>query len=217
MNELVKPKNLQLALKEEADELAGGGFGQLIKFDANTKKYSFVGGDEIPLGRTYIAHCDQFARGPVKFVDKRPVDIRVKKVGEGKPPKREELDETELAGQEDDPWVFQRYLPLEDIGTNEIVTFVSKSVGAKIALGNLLMTYSGASHRGKPIVKLAIGSFNTADYGRRARPDFAVVGWTGGSQRVPKEIGIGPPEREAGDPSYDPSALSRDLDEDTSD
>lgn len=110
------------------------------------------------MGRKFIAHCDQYARGRVKFVDKAVVAVEIKKVSEGKPKEREELDEPELAGTDEDPWVFQRYLPLEDPDTGEVLVFVSKSVGGKIALSDLLACFERNWDRGRPIVKLATGT-----------------------------------------------------------
>jgi hypothetical protein len=214
MNKLVKQSNLEVALAEEVAGLGGGSFGALLKFDANTKKFSIIGGENVEIGREYIAHADQYARGWVKFVDKRPTEVRVLKVTEGRPPKRAELDEPELADGEDDPWCFQRYLLLEDTKTGELVTFVSKSIGAKIALANLLNTFAVGMHRGLPIVKLAIGTFNTKDYGRRARPDFKITGWTGRNvAAVPLIEAEGPPDHDPADPGYDPGALSREIDD----
>jgi hypothetical protein len=199
MNTLTKPKDFEAALQEEVSELVGANFGQLLKFDANEKKFSIIGGSDMELGHQYVALCDQFARGWVKFVDKKPVDVRIKKLTEGRPPARADLDDEDLADSEDDPWVFQRYLPLQDVKTGEVVTFVGKSVGAKIAIGNLLQSYSIGSHHGRPIVKLAIATFGTRDYGKKTRPDFALVGWIGGNQ-----IGTeGPPENDPSDPGYD--------------
>jgi hypothetical protein len=199
MNTPVKRKDFQVALQEEVSELVGNSFGQLLKFDANEKKFSIVGGSNVEFGREYVALCDQFARGWVKFVDKKPVEVRIKKLTEGQPPARKELDDEDLAGSEDDPWVYQRYLPLQDVKTGEVVTFVGKSIGSKIALGNLLNTFSIGSHHGRPIIKLALGWFNTTDYGKKPRPDFAPVGWIGGG---PTAAG-GPPDNDPDDPGYD--------------
>jgi hypothetical protein len=213
---MIKHKDFTLALKEEADDLVGTSFGELLKFDANTSKFSIVGGDDVPLGSEYVAHCDQFARGWTKFVDKHPVGVRITKATDGKAAERSELDDLDLAGTEGDPWVFQRYLPLVNCKTGAIVTFVGKSVGSKIALGNLLLNFSGNAERGLPIVRLATGSFRSREYGRRARPDFVVIGWTGGPE--PERAAVyppaekGPPDRSPGDPGYDPSVLDRDDD-----
>ena len=91
----------------------------------------------MPVGRKFIVHVLQFARGWVLFRDKRPVDSKVHKITEGRGPDREELNSA-IANSDDDGWVYQRYLPLEDYDTSELITFVSKSTGAKIAIENLI-------------------------------------------------------------------------------
>ena len=89
MNELVKKQDLETALQEE---IAGGGrSGPLLKFDANTSKYT-IDKSEVPLGRKFIAHIPQYARGWVLFRSKSPVDYKVNKITEGKPPDRKELN-----------------------------------------------------------------------------------------------------------------------------
>ena len=188
MSKLVKVDNKYVEqLRDEVAELGGNGFGTLLKFDWETKQY-MVGKDEISLGRKFIAHCDQYARGWVKFVDKVVVDVRVKKVGEGKPPERDELDEPMLADTPDDPWVFQRYLPLEDPETGEVLGFVSKSVGGKMALADLLGVFE-----------------RNYDRGRSSKCDGdieAIVGWTGDGQNVVTQKEPGPPETDPDDPGY---------------
>jgi hypothetical protein len=205
MGKLVKVDNQYVdQLREEVAELGGNDFGTLLKFDWDRKKF-VVGKDEVALGREFIAHCDQYARGWVKFVDKAPVDVQVKKVGEGKPKERNELDEPELADTDEDPWVYQRYLPLEDPETGEILVFVSKSVGGKIALSDLLGIFERNWDRGRPIVKLDVSSFKTKEFGMKQRPSFPVVGWTGSGQKVaavaPNDPG--PPDSDPDDPGYD--------------
>jgi hypothetical protein len=87
--------------------------------------------------------------------------MRIFKITDGHPPERDELDELDRAGHDDDPWVFQRYLPLEDLATGDLVVFVSKSVGGKIALVDLLKRFAHNRDRGLPIVKLAVATFPT--------------------------------------------------------
>jgi hypothetical protein len=140
-------------LHDAVTELGGEGFGPLLKFDGTKKKYS-IGTDDIPPGGEYIAHVPQCARGWVKFVDKIPVDQRIVKFTDGRPPERGSLDEVEKAEQKDDPWVFQYYLPLENRESGETVVFITKSAGGRIALGNLLRSYERNWDRGLPIIKL---------------------------------------------------------------
>ena len=203
MSKLVKVEELLDQLHDEVTELKGNNIGTLLKYDNKKEKY-FIGEDEVPLGREYIAHCDQYARGWIKFVDKELVDQKVFKVSEGKPPEREDLDDLEFAGAEDDPWVFQRYLPLEDPETGEIVIFVSKSIGGKIALGDLMEIYERTWDRGLAMVKLATSTFKSKKYGLTPRPSFSVIGR---DRKVMKTVTSpddpGPPESDPSDPGYD--------------
>lgn len=163
MSKLVKIDSKYVdQLRDEVAELGGNGFGTL--FDWETKKF-LVGKDEIALGRKFIAHCDQYARGWAKFVGKAPVEVRVLKVDQGKPPERHDLDFPMLAGADEDPWVFQRYLPLEDPVTGEVLVFVTKSSGGKIALSDLLSVFERNYDRGRPIVKLASARSKLASTG----------------------------------------------------
>jgi len=208
MNALVKKQDdLETALREEIAS-GGGAFGPLLKFDANTSKYT-IDKNEVPLGRKFIVHIQQYARGWVLFRDKRPVEYKVHKITEGKPPDREELDSA-IAASDDDGWVYQRYLPLEDYDTSELITFVSKSTGAKIAIENLIQAYMMGRHRGGlPIISLAISNFRTREYGRKSRPDFKLIGWTSDDTKAPVIDEEGPPPTADGDPGYDLLNLSR--------
>src|SRR5262245_7938950 len=190
MTALVKKQELDIALQEEI--ASGGGVGPLLKFDANTSKYT-INKNEVPVGRKFIAHIAQYARGWVLFRDKRPVEYKIYKITEGKPPDREELNSA-IADSGDDGWVFQRYLPLEDYDTGELITFVSKSTGARIAIENFIKAYMMGRHRGGlPVVSLAIGDFPTNGFGRKPRPDFKLIGWTGDNRRAPVIDEEGPP------------------------
>jgi hypothetical protein len=203
MSNLVKAQSLDVALNEEINEMGGSGFGVLLRFDANTKKYSIVGGDEVPIGRQYIAHVDQYARGFVKFVDKRVEGVKIVRLVDGPQPERCDLGDLELMNKPEDCWIFQRYVPMEDLETGELHTFVGKSVGSKIAIGNLLETFKlNYAHRGLPIVALGIGTFKTRDYGERARPDFKIQDWTG-PKTLPTHRSDGPPPDDPSDPGYD--------------
>lgn|SRR5262245_12924980 len=68
------PKSVETELQQEIAELIGNSFGPLLKFDANSGKFT-VGGKEVAIGREYIAHVDLYARGWTKFADKRPEQI----------------------------------------------------------------------------------------------------------------------------------------------
>src|SRR4051794_37829088 len=103
MTKLVKLNKYESinSLADEVAELKGGGMGTLMKFDYAKERF-FIGNDEVPLGREFIAHCAGCARGWTKFVEKKPVDVRVLKVRDGQPPDRSELDDYGLANTEND-------------------------------------------------------------------------------------------------------------------
>jgi hypothetical protein len=70
-------------------------------------------------------------------------------------------------------------LPLEDLETGEILTFVSGSMGGRQAVSRL----AGRAARhlalmGLPIIKLAVESYKHKSFGRIDKPDFSIVGWT---------------------------------------
>jgi hypothetical protein len=62
---------------------------RLIKFK---KGKFFVGKEEIPLGREFVAYCRDWQQGWVKFVDGEVVDRRIGRVADGfRVPDRDEL------------------------------------------------------------------------------------------------------------------------------
>ena len=94
--------------------------------------------------------------------------------------------------------------------TSELITFVSKSTGGKIAVENFIQAYMMGRHRGGlPIISLAIGDFPTSDYGRKPRPHFKLIGWTSDNTTAPVIDEEGPPPTADGDPGYDLLNLSR--------
>jgi hypothetical protein len=189
MNELIKREEaLDAALAEKAKELSGGSGFKLLRFDANEKKYTLAGDEVVEIGRQFAVAVDQYEEGWTKFVDKRPAETIIKRLGDkGKVlPTREQLSDVDLADTEHDPWVFQRSIVLIDCKTGEVCKLIGKSVGMKIALGDLLQTASYSRGRGSPIIKLGIGYFKTKyDAGKkRARPDLDVIGFTGDHAKI---------------------------------
>jgi hypothetical protein len=105
-----------------------------------------------------------------------------------KPPEREDLDDPNqdewpegLDGKPSDPWVFQYLLPLENIGTGEVVIFVTASIGGRTAVANLCDAYAKRGKRvpncGQPVIKLATTEMPTRKFGKVLRPLFEVVHW----------------------------------------
>jgi hypothetical protein len=176
-------------------EAASQGPTPLLKF----KKTKFeVGDQEVPLGTTFLAYCEDWRQGWVKFIGEEKVDERIGRVADGFcPPERDELGDTDQEeweadddGKLKDPWVFQTYLPLENVKTGERYLFVSSSAGGKIGVEILQARWSrdikNGIHRGLPIIKLATGTFSTKKYGAIVRPDFPIVSWPDDDSAAPK-------------------------------
>ena len=127
-------ENTAKAIAAAAQEEGANELGTLLKY---SKGHYLIGAEEIPMGTQYIARVEHWVRGYVKFKGGCLVEHKVGRVADGfVVPTREELDETDQAswekspsGEPKDPWSKQSYLPLENIETGEIVTFVSGSYG----------------------------------------------------------------------------------------
>jgi hypothetical protein len=182
MNELVvqdaKALSHFIAVATEAQAQA-----RILKF---VKGKYFVGEDEVPIGRQYVAHVLELRRGWVKFKDGKVVDQRIGSVADGfNPPTRDELgdlDKTQWeidGGIARDPWRLQYFLVLEDVETGELLTFVTGSHGGRTAIGRLSGQFARNVRNGSPIVKLAASSYRHKLYGRVDVPEFTVTGWTG--------------------------------------
>jgi hypothetical protein len=180
----ITAENTALAIATAAQEEGANELGRLLKF---SKGHYLVGTEEIPLGREYIAHVEHWVRGWIKFKHGELVERKVGRVADGfVVPQRDELDDTDESlwekgpgGQPTDPWTAQSYLPLEDIESGEILTFVSGSVGGRGAASRLAA--QAARHMvtmGLPRVTLGIESYKHKQFGRIDKPDFSIVGWT---------------------------------------
>jgi hypothetical protein len=181
-----KTKALAVAAAEE------GCHDRILKF---TKGLYSIGDDAIPEGARYIASVDNWTRGWVKFLDRRPVEQRVGRVVDGfVVPGRDELGDTDESawpeedGKRRDPWALQSYLPLIDEKTNEMVVFISGSAGGRRAIASVCKTASQNPHNGSPIVMLGVGSYRHKTYGRIEEPEFKVVGWTGAAPTTPDPV-----------------------------
>jgi hypothetical protein len=163
-----------------------GGLGKLLKF---VKGKWEIGDDEVPIGTEYIAHIDQLAQGWVHFEDGEVVgDPIIVKIADGKKlPTREELGNTDKKkweegedGKPRDPFVKQWYLPLVNIDSGELHTFVSGSNGGDQAIGALCNVYGRKLHDGQlPIVALQSSGYKHRKYGRIEKPELRIVGWDG--------------------------------------
>jgi hypothetical protein len=145
----------------------------------------YVNETEVPLGREFLAYCQDWQYGWVKFVDAQIVDRRIGRAADRfQAPERDQLDCTDASqwptgidGKPADPWVFHHYLPVEDLETGERLVFVSSSAGGEIAVQTLCNRYARNIHKGLPTIGLRVGSFNSKKYGATPRPDFPIVAW----------------------------------------
>jgi hypothetical protein len=180
-------ENLPAQYEDPIEQLAAearNDFGTLLKF---AKGEWFIG-DSIVLNNDaaeYVAHVDSLVTGWIHFADKKVVERILLRRGEKKRlPDRDELsfaDKSEwpvdAKGVARDPWVKQHYLPLLDTSDGSLVTFVTGTVGGKMAIGKLCDKYLNKSAR--PIITLDVGYFKSKEYGKVAAPDFKVIGFEG--------------------------------------
>ena len=176
---------------------ASDGHAPLLKF----KKGKFFASDnELPLGGEYIAYCADWMHGWVKFVDGEKVGDRIGRVADGfKPPERHELDDNDqkkwpagVDGKPNDPWVFQHFLPLENVESGDRYVFISSSAGGKIAVRRLCNRYAKNIERGLPTVRLDTAEFPSKQFGKIPRPDFPIVAWENDGHTI-----VRPPSGEA--------------------
>jgi hypothetical protein len=142
---------------------------------------------QAPHGPTFVAlgACTAW----VRWKNNKPVEHRITQPGQAHP-WREDLgddDQTEwergLGGLPSDPWRDTRYLYLLNPRTGKAYTFVTDSVGGRMAVGELkdaIMTVRQAQPGALPVVQLATSSMKTK-YGIKPRPDFKIVDWRSGT------------------------------------
>jgi hypothetical protein len=136
-----------------------------------------------------------------KFVDKKDAGTRPLTPDE-KAPDLEALNascpeeewSTGLDGKPKGPWILQRLVYLADLSTLERFTFVSSTIGGRIAITDLMDAIQ-FTRKFRPgacaVVQLRIKQMNTR-FGKRPRPFFLIVRWTsftpegGGERALPK-------------------------------
>jgi hypothetical protein len=206
-----------------ASEMQSQALGTLLKFSKG--KY-FIGDDEVT-GQERIAHVPAAVYGFVKFWDGKPVAQRIGRIADGfQLPDRDDLGDNDKkewqrdsTGKEKDPWSKQYYVPMEDIDSGEITTFVTGSDGGEKALGKLFDAFARNVRNGQnglPVIKLLSGSYRHREFGRIETPDFQVVSWDGGTVIAPPPASGNPPPAAAKD---DPISTGRprknsDMDDD---
>jgi hypothetical protein len=82
-------------------------------------------------------------------------------------------------------------LPLENIGTGEVVIFGTTSIGGRTAVANLCTAYvkraKKAPNGGQPVIKLATTEMPTKKFGKVLRPLFEVMRWDDADDMEPIE------------------------------
>jgi hypothetical protein len=148
----------------------------MIKFDG--KEGGFVRQDTeetIEGSRQFLALCRDVLVGRLKF--NGPGEAPDRAMGlfysDWVEPAREtlgDLDQSKwekgLDGLPSDPWTQQMYLPMADLETKELFTFVTSSKSGRRAVGNLLRSYDRlcrAKPDHVPVVCLRKGGFQHSD------------------------------------------------------
>jgi hypothetical protein len=164
-------KNLPARPEDVADVMLAetASSNPLLRF--NKGEY-FIGEDEIEAGHEYIAYPFDAMTGFARWQDDAVVEQRLGRIADKLSLDREDLPE-------DQEWKPQRVLPLEDAETHEFVAFVSGSFGGKKAINALINATARAVKEGRgdatPLIRLAVGSFTSKEYGKIACPSFEIV------------------------------------------
>jgi hypothetical protein len=185
-NELIASEKTNLSTRydnntEALAAEAANDLGTLLKFAKGTWS---LGDDKARAGAEFIACPEAVVIGWIRFDNQRVVERILKRPGDKRRlPDRDELSMADRSewpldskGLPKDPWVKQHYLPLID-GDGALVTFVSGSVGGKLAIGKLCSAY--LKNKTRPVVKLDVGSFRSKEYGAIPAPDFNIIGFEG--------------------------------------
>jgi hypothetical protein len=140
------------------------------------------GGEDIPSGSEFIAYPMDALRGACRWENDMPIEQRVGRIADKFPA----FNKADFPDDED--WKPQIAMALEDPLTGEVFTFVSASVGGKIAVEKLINQTASGVKRGSgdltPLVRLAASSFPSEQFGTITRPSFEIVP----RQSVTKEL-----------------------------
>jgi hypothetical protein len=143
-----------------------------------------INDEKVPDGAEFVACVDHLVQGWIRFDDQKVVErILVRRSDKQRLPKREDLTYAEESdwprdskGKARDPWVIQFYVPLLAVNDEKLVTFVTGSIGGRIAVGKLCDAFLN-NNRKRPIIKLDISSFKSKEYGKVDSPAFQIVGY----------------------------------------
>jgi hypothetical protein len=144
-------------------------------------------GREVKAGSLLAVNMAELAIGWVHWRDGKPVETTMGRVADRYvPPSRREMGDMDQAlwdhdrhGRPRDPVVLTHYmLCMNDEG--ELLTFVTSSRGGFSAIGKLSKEFGLQleQHPNEmPVISLASGSYEHADFGKIKYPMFPIVGW----------------------------------------
>ncbi len=136
------------------------------------KRVWFLRGDEVSMGKEFIAYPMEALRGLAKWEDDHVVDQCIGRIAD-----KFKITRADLPADEE--WKPQYVLPLEDPETGEVVLFVSCSTGGKIGIERLIKATARAVKKGTgditPLIQLSTGTFPSTEFGTIDCPEFEIV------------------------------------------
>jgi hypothetical protein len=164
-------KQLPARLQDVADVMLAetASSNPLLRFKKG--KY-YLNDTEVAVGREYNAYPFDAMRGFARWLDGVVVEQRLGRIANKFGLEREDLPA-------DEDWAPQYVLPLHDAESGEVCAFVSSSFGGRKAVNTLINSVARAVKEGRgnatPLIRLAVGSFNSKEFGEIACPIFEVV------------------------------------------
>ncbi len=144
-------------------------------------------------GKGWVACCPAHAdKHPSLSIDEGPdgkvFQDETKRLCDGPPPRREDLDcvekkdwPTDQNGDTKDPWKLQNTLPMRDPETGQQYVFTTGSHGGISTIGKLSTDYGNYLSKHDdgflPVIELGKSSYKHKSYGEVFIPVFHIVGW----------------------------------------
>jgi hypothetical protein len=196
-NMISETQNLPTAYVDPVEELAAEARNNIENTLKFVKGEWTINDEKVPDGVEFVAYVDHLVRGWIRFDDQKVAErILVRRGDRQRLPEREDLSYAEESewprdskGKARDPWVKQFFVPLLNTNDEKLVTFVTGSVGGRIAVGKLCDAFLN-NDRKRPIIKLDISSFKSKEYGKVESPAFQIIGY----EETPAEQPTAPPD-----------------------
>jgi hypothetical protein len=177
-------QNLPTAYVDPVEELAAEARNNIENALKFVKGEWTINDEKAPDGVEFVAYIDHLVKGWIRFDDQKVAErILVRRGDKQRLPEREDLSYAEESdwprdskGKPRDPWAKQFFVPLLAVNDGKLVTFVTGSIGGRIAVGKLCDAFLN-NDRKRPIIKLDISSFKSKEYGKVDSPAFQIVGY----------------------------------------